>query len=265
MAYIPSRIVLLLSALGLLASVGSLFAGERRNAAEAVPRTGGGESYGPGANLLVIPPTEFLPYSSSTTYAAEGDGYYYSTSGGRFVAGVQLPAGASVPKICVSTYDNDPGNQLYVYWYVHEMRDTGPGATFPLGSASTGAAATPGFGSTCINLAPPTLIHKYGDSDGDGQSGYIWYDLAVVSESSSDSIRWGAAEITWLRTVSPAPAGATFGDVPTNFLYFRAIEALAASGITSGCGGGNFCPNGTVTRGEMAAFLARALGLHWPM
>jgi hypothetical protein len=55
----------------------------------------------------------------------------------------------------------------------------------------------------------------------------------------------------------------TFGDVPTNYAYFRAIEALAASGITGGCGSGNFCPNQNVTRGEMAAFLARALGLHF--
>jgi hypothetical protein len=68
-----------------------------------------------------------------------------------------------------------------------------------------------------------------------------------------------------MRTVSAAPAVATFGDVPTNFLYFRAIEALAASGITGGCGNGNFCPNQYVTRGEMSAFLALALGLRWPL
>lgn len=64
--------------------------------------------------------------------------------------------------------------------------------------------------------------------------------------------------------VSPAPATATFGDVPTDYIYFRAIEALASSGITSGCGGGNFCPNQAVTRGELAKFLANALGLHHP-
>jgi len=52
--------------------------------------------------------------------------------------------------------------------------------------------------------------------------------------------------------------------VPKNHPYFRAIEALASSGITGGCGAGNFCPNQNVTRGEMAAFLARALGLHFP-
>jgi hypothetical protein len=37
------------------------------------------------------------------------------------------------------------------------------------------------------------------------------------------------------------------------------INRLRASGITSGCGGTNFCPNGQVTRGQMAAFLHRAM------
>ena len=35
------------------------------------------------------------------------------------------------------------------------------------------------------------------------------------------------------------------------------INRLAASGITAGCGGSHFCPNGYVTRGQMAAFLHR--------
>jgi len=36
------------------------------------------------------------------------------------------------------------------------------------------------------------------------------------------------------------------------------IKQLAAEGITGGCGGGNYCPNDPVTRGEMAVFLLRA-------
>jgi hypothetical protein len=39
------------------------------------------------------------------------------------------------------------------------------------------------------------------------------------------------------------------------------INRLAAAGITSGCGVRKFCPNRTVARGEMAAFLARAFNL----
>jgi hypothetical protein len=36
------------------------------------------------------------------------------------------------------------------------------------------------------------------------------------------------------------------------------IEALAAEGITGGCGGGNFCPTSPVRRDQMAVFLLKA-------
>jgi hypothetical protein len=39
------------------------------------------------------------------------------------------------------------------------------------------------------------------------------------------------------------------------------IERLAAAGITNGCGPGTFCPDEPITRGQMAAFLTRALDL----
>jgi hypothetical protein len=64
--------------------------------------------------------------------------------------------------------------------------------------------------------------------------------------------------------VSPAPATASFpNDVPTSHPYFRFVEALKASGITGGCGTGSYCPDAAVTRGQMAVFLATALGLNW--
>ncbi len=63
--------------------------------------------------------------------------------------------------------------------------------------------------------------------------------------------------------VSPAPATASFSDVATDYWAFRHIEALAASGITAGCGGGNYCPESYVKRSEMAVYLAKALGLRW--
>ena len=37
------------------------------------------------------------------------------------------------------------------------------------------------------------------------------------------------------------------------------IEALAGLGVTSGCGGGNYCPNASVTRAQMSVFLLRML------
>jgi hypothetical protein len=39
------------------------------------------------------------------------------------------------------------------------------------------------------------------------------------------------------------------------------IEKIAAAGITLGCGERAFCPDGAVTREQMASFLARALDL----
>ena len=63
---------------------------------------------------------------------------------------------------------------------------------------------------------------------------------------------------------SPPPAVARFNDVPSNHPFFQYIEALAASGITAGCGPDTFCPNSPVTRGQMAVFLVKALGLYWP-
>jgi hypothetical protein len=59
----------------------------------------------------------------------------------------------------------------------------------------------------------------------------------------------------------PSPDGkGPFVDVDGS-IYEPAVTALWAAGITSGCGEWKFCPDDPVTRGEMAAFLTRALGL----
>jgi hypothetical protein len=49
-----------------------------------------------------------------------------------------------------------------------------------------------------------------------------------------------------------------FSDVDPSNPYFNNIVAMANSGISSGCGGGRFCPATNVTREQMAAFLNRA-------
>ncbi len=57
----------------------------------------------------------------------------------------------------------------------------------------------------------------------------------------------------------PPPAtGTVFSDVPANAFAARWIEQLAEEGITSGCGGSRYCPNGAVTRAQMAVFLLRS-------
>jgi hypothetical protein len=46
--------------------------------------------------------------------------------------------------------------------------------------------------------------------------------------------------------------------VPCPSQFADWIEALAAEGITGGCGGGSFCPASPVRRDQMAAFLLKA-------
>jgi len=53
-------------------------------------------------------------------------------------------------------------------------------------------------------------------------------------------------------------AAFTFADVPADYWAYGYIEQFATLGITTGCGGGDFCPARGVTRAEMAAFLIRA-------
>ncbi len=51
--------------------------------------------------------------------------------------------------------------------------------------------------------------------------------------------------------------------MPTTHTFFADVEWLAAEGITRGCNppaNDLFCPDASVTRGQMAAFLHRALG-----
>ena len=59
----------------------------------------------------------------------------------------------------------------------------------------------------------------------------------------------------------PPPTGNVFIDVPASAYAASWIEALAAAGITTGCGGGNYCPNAILLRAQAAVFLVRAFNL----
>jgi hypothetical protein len=119
---------------------------------------------------------------------------------------------------------------------------------------STGTAQTPGCVFTSNDLFNPETVNN---------SSYRY--LLFTSNGAYDGTTTiGAVRIQYRLQVSPPPADASFGDVPTSDPAFQFVEALAASGITAGCGGGNYCPDQPLTRRQMAVFLAKALGLHWP-
>lgn len=84
---------------------------------------------------------------------------------------------------------------------------------------------------------------------GSPKTQHIWFDNVVVATGFPGT------------EVGPATR---FVDVPHGRLFFTEIEWLAGAGITRGCNppvNDRFCPEERVTRGQMAAFLSRALGL----
>jgi hypothetical protein len=62
---------------------------------------------------------------------------------------------------------------------------------------------------------------------------------------------------------APPAASGTFADVSVNDPFAPWIEQLFAEGITAGCGTAplRYCPDHSVTRGQMAVFLVRAFSL----
>ena len=56
---------------------------------------------------------------------------------------------------------------------------------------------------------------------------------------------------------APAPAQGVFGDVPSSSPLAPWIEELAQLAVTTGCGGTSYCPGNSVTRGQMAVFMAK--------
>jgi len=116
-------------------------------------------------------------------------------------------------------------------------------------------------------------IHGWATDFNSAPVGYTWSGqtgdalvLNVGSVTQPNPEYFGWVEVWWKRSISPPPPTATFNDVPTTDPFFQFVEALKASGITSGCSVSPplYCPNSSLTRGQMAVFLAKALGLHWP-
>ena len=63
-----------------------------------------------------------------------------------------------------------------------------------------------------------------------------------------------------VRALDLPPSATDFFTDDEGSIHEPDINALAAAGITTGCGGGNYCPADPVSREQMAAFLHRALG-----
>ena len=188
--------------------------------------------------------TEFLPNGDNTgRTCATGAGPDLVCA---YIATVSLPTGALITGLDLEACDGDAVNQFgFVLGQFSVPVQVGTYASPVFSSGATpGCAVFPLAASRTVNNTAEKLVF-------------------IVDVQVGTNLGFTTGRVHYKLQVSPAPGTATFGDVPTNHPFFRAIEALAASGITGGCGGGNFCPNQAVTRGELAKFLSSALGLYW--
>jgi hypothetical protein len=220
------------------------------------------EAYGPGAQVTIIPPVAFTPGSSSYQFSDFFGSEITPLANGeqRWFAPLGLPSGAIVQELDVFVADNDAVSDIAVYALVQSFPVSGPGTC----GGSTASATSSGIsGQGIVAIANPWgTFPLTGRGICNSVDSYEWYMINVYLETTSHS--FSGARVVWTRSISPAPVTATFNDVPTSNPLFQYVEALAASGITVGCGGGNYCPNNPLTRGQMAVYLAKALGLNWP-
>jgi hypothetical protein len=211
------------------------------------------DTYGTSAiSYLKVGFTEFSPIDSSTTYSDlstfSNNFSRYPTAGSNFafMAVPQLPGGAVVTGIEFDWCDSNAGADALLNLYSSSF--SGSGATL---QATVTSSASPGCGFSSTSLASPFQIDNFNNE-------LVLVAFVPVTDSS---VSLSGAIVKYYLQVSPAPGTATFPDVPTSDFGFQYVEALVASGITGGCGGGLYCPDAPVTRRQMAIFISKALGL----
>lgn len=211
------------------------------------------QTYGTQSEIVLsLPSTAFTPQDSTVTYSF-GNGIRWVTNGGGvgLDAPVSLPSGASVIGIEVFGCDFSTTGRIVAFLEVC-------GANFacsrPTPYIVTDSLGTPGCQAFRSNFTTPVTVNSAANS----------YPVHFWNQGdTTGAVYFQAVRLYYKLQISPDPVTATFADVPVGHPFHRFVEALAAAGITGGCGSGNYCPDAPITRGQMAVFLAGALGLHW--
>src|SRR5688500_10631943 len=229
------------------------FASAQVELGETPTREGAVDTYGSDETEISLSAFAFQPLTSAVTYssATGPHGIFRTNAAGAtfFVAPISLPAGAAVVRLELQGCDSAPVGDIAIH-----LRQQ-PRTTF---SAVTVASVTSVTQALCTTYS--TTLPAPHTVDNANNTYFIEADL----QNNTLANRLAAVRVSYRLQVSPPPATATFpSDVPTTHPFFRFVEALAASGLTGGCGAGTFCPDSPVTRGQMAVFLSVALGLHW--
>jgi len=208
-------------------------------------------------SVLTLYAWDFHPVDDRMVFGVTSPGSYYRycissiapyDPHGYLEAAVHLPTGALITFINLAACDNDFGEDAVATLY--------SAVDGTAGSSVIAAVSSSGVGCQNWETGLDYTVANFPFS--------LAVEVQLPTGNSNVSLR--AVHIFYRLQVSPPPDTATFNDVPTTHQFFQYIEALAASGITAGCQTNPplYCPDSPLTRGQMAAFLAKALGLHWP-
>jgi hypothetical protein len=261
-----TAICLLLCAVALVPSVGSAQGDPELNGNTAMnsPMVQGARQLG-----LTIEPNAFgtrlgakwigAPHFSATTSATAPllrwtvGGFYTVPATTVYLAQLDLEPGVLVPGIACLCDDGHATNDI-AFTLVRSDVTIDPDTATDTALAAASSSGTPNIGLVLLDPTDFTFTTLQGSTI------QIYTLGAALTPGTSLAGCW----VYYTRQVAPGPATATFTDVPTSSPYFKFVEALYASGVVAGCTATTYCPTATVTRGQMAVFLAASLGMGYP-
>jgi hypothetical protein len=191
---------------------------------------------------------DFYPYSGAATYVTSGIGRRL-TAPGSLEASLHVPSGAVIDYLQLDACDTGGS---FMRLEIFQCDPFGFNCASQTNVTTMGAGGCQTVSVSGIGLAVDNESHSL--------------TLEVDDNAGDGTLSIANAIVGYRLQVSEAPAIATFDDVPTDHPYFQFIEALSAAGITAGClqNPPLYCPDREITRGEMAVYMAKALGLHFP-
>ena len=133
-----------------------------------------------------------------------------------------------------------------------------PGGCVPAADSNASNAFFKDFRVTATGYDDAVRLYNAGITQGCSASPRMFCPKCPLTRRQMATFLARAANLN----VSNPPAQATFSDVPVGSAGFAYVEAIAAAGITTGCGNGRFCPNDEITRAQAATMIHRAMD--WP-
>ena len=197
--------------------------------------------------VLLVVVSLLLAGAPQVRAALPPGGTFMDDNGSTFEGAIEAIAAAGISQGC-----SPPGNELFC---PETVVTRGQMAAFIV--RARGLTATSGISFTDVPASHPFALSinrlaTAGITSGCGNGRFCPEDPVTRAQMAAFIVR--AFGLT-------ATSGVSFGDVSASHPFALSINRLATAGISTGCTSSRFCPDGLVTRGQMAAFLQRAMGL----